>query len=206
MYIVNQMISSLLQLAIVLLLAFVLKAIFQKDKRPYLEWISLKKTAIDYKAILLISVSYLLIALLPVGWLYQGGQMNNADALTVKAYLANGLDVQTLLVILLWAVIQTSLTEEILFRGSLLNTFRQFTSPQKANVAQALLFSLMHLPALKNYGLLPMAFIGLMTFPIAYALGWLVINRSHFSIINTWIIHASVNLISQIGILLFYIK
>ena len=31
MYIVNQMISSLLQLAIVLLLAFVLKAIFQKN-------------------------------------------------------------------------------------------------------------------------------------------------------------------------------
>ena len=65
MYIVNQMISSLLQLAIVLLLALVLKAIFQKNRRPYLEWIGLKKTAIDYKAILLISVSYLLIALLP---------------------------------------------------------------------------------------------------------------------------------------------
>ena len=112
-----------------------------------------------------------MIALLPAGWLYQGGQMNNADALTVKAYLANGLDVQTLLVILLWAVIQTSLTEEILFRGCLLNTFRQFTSPQKANAAQALLFSLMHLPALTNYGLLPMAVMGLMTFPIAYALG-----------------------------------
>ena len=82
----------------------VLKAIFQKNKQPYLEWIGLKKTAIDYKAILLISASYLVIALLPAGWLYQGGQMNNADALTVKAYLANGLDVQTLLVILLWVV------------------------------------------------------------------------------------------------------
>ena len=45
MYIVNQMISSLLQLAIVLLLALVLKAIFQKNRRPYLEWIGLKKTA-----------------------------------------------------------------------------------------------------------------------------------------------------------------
>ena len=85
MYIVNQMISSLLQLAIVLLLALVLKAIFQKNRRPYLEWIGLKKTAIDYKAILLISVSNLLIALLPVGWLYQGGQMNSADALPGKA-------------------------------------------------------------------------------------------------------------------------
>lgn len=45
MYIVNQMISSLLQLAIVLLLAFVLKAIFQKNKQPYLEWIGLKKNS-----------------------------------------------------------------------------------------------------------------------------------------------------------------
>lgn len=65
---------------------------------------------------------------------------------------------QTILVILIWAVVQTSLSEEIFFRGFLGNRLFEKLG-NGGNVIQAIIFGGIHIVSVVGKGILPMVII-----------------------------------------------
>jgi membrane protease YdiL (CAAX protease family) len=90
---------------------------------------------------------------------------------------------------LLYGVVQTGLTEELLFRGLIAGSLSRRLSVLWANVAQAFIFLLPHLLLLQvmpeAWGMLPVVFLG------ALVLGWLRIKSG--SIIGPWLVHGAAN-------------
>jgi len=90
---------------------------------------------------------------------------------------------------LLYGVIKTGFTEELLFRGLIAGSLSRRFSLLWANVVQALVFLIPHLLVLRvmpqMWGILPIIFAS------ALFVGWVRIKSG--SIIGGWVIHASVN-------------
>lgn len=114
---VQQMLNALIQIALFAFLPFVWWLINARRKSPFLEWLGLKplKDAGSRKIwlwILLGSLSFLLLSFLLV---YPA--VKNLDTATSNF---SGLGFQALPAVLIYGIFQTSLSEELLFRGFLL--------------------------------------------------------------------------------------
>ncbi len=90
---------------------------------------------------------------------------------------------------LLYGVVKTGFTEELLFRGLIAGSLSRRFSLLWANLGQALIFFIPHLLVLRimpeMWGILPVIFAG------ALFLGWVRIKSG--SIIGAWLIYASGN-------------
>jgi membrane protease YdiL (CAAX protease family) len=90
---------------------------------------------------------------------------------------------------LLYGVVATGFTEELLFRGSIAGSLSRRLPLLWANLGQALIFTIPHLLVLQvmpeMWPILPVIFVG------SLFLGWLRIKSG--SIIGPWLIHASGN-------------
>jgi membrane protease YdiL (CAAX protease family) len=91
---------------------------------------------------------------------------------------------------LLYGVVKTGFTEELLFRGLIAGSLSRRFSLLWANVVQALIFLIPHLLVLRimpeMWGILPVIFAS------ALFVGWVRIKSG--SIIGGWVIHASANI------------
>jgi len=89
----------------------------------------------------------------------------------------------------LYGAVQTSLTEELLFRGMIAGSLSRRLSFLWANLTQAFIFFLPHLLILafapELWPILPLVFVGALLF------GWVRIKSG--SIIPSWLMHASGN-------------
>jgi membrane protease YdiL (CAAX protease family) len=100
-----------------------------------------------------------------------------------------GLGGQVTAMALLYGVVQTGFTEELLFRGLIAGSLSRRLPLVWANLAQAFLFFLPHLGILFIaretwvWGMLPVVYA------VALALGWLRIQSG--SILGSWLVHAS---------------
>jgi membrane protease YdiL (CAAX protease family) len=90
---------------------------------------------------------------------------------------------------LLYGVVKTGFAEEFLFRGLIAGSLARRLPLPWANLAQALLFLLPHLLALRvmpeTWGILPLVFAG------ALFAGWVRIRSG--SIFGPWLLHAALN-------------
>lgn len=100
-----------------------------------------------------------------------------------------GLTAGSITMALLYGVVQTGFTEELLFRGLIAGSISRRLSVAWANIAQASIFLLPHLAILlfapELWASLPLVFAA------ALLLGWLRIKSG--SIVGPWIVHASGN-------------
>jgi len=112
-----------------------------------------------------------------------------ADGLALQPFAGRGLTVATAIAALFYGGLQTGFTEELVFRGLIAGSFARRLPPVWANVAQALAFSLVHLPILlvapEMWGFLAAVFA------IALVLGWIRIQSG--SIVGPWLIHGVAN-------------
>ncbi|EHJ52648.1 CAAX amino terminal protease family protein [Streptococcus macacae NCTC 11558] len=205
MLLVKQINSSLMQLLAVLVISYIVYRLSpEKSRLRFSQWIGLVKTKIRWGYCCVIGFSYFIVGFLIAYYLYSSHLVQNTSVMG-RSYQATGFSIETILIILIWAIVQTSLTEEILFRACLRKLSARFLGKRGGNILQALLFAALHLLILSSYDLLPMLMIFAMTFSIAYALGWLVSSNSKESIMETWLIHAVTNILSQGLILAFLI-
>jgi membrane protease YdiL (CAAX protease family) len=104
-------------------------------------------------------------------------------------FVGLGLSQAAVILAFLYGVVQTGLTEEVLFRGLIAGSLSRRLPITWANLAQAFIFLLPHLLILylvpEAWPLLLLVFVG------ALVVGWLRIKSG--SIIGSWLIHASVN-------------
>ena len=204
MILINKLISAILQVVILIAIPFIFYLVKEKRVKGFFNWIGFKTTENNvFKYMAIIFISFLVIIILPYLYLYNTNSLTYTG-FTVDAYKQYGWSMQTILVILIWAVVQTSLSEEIFFRGFLGNRLFEKLG-NGGNVIQAIIFGGIHIVSVVGKGILPMVIIFLLTGGIGYALGWLSRNKADGSIIYGWIIHAAVNIISPIVVFMFLI-
>ena len=112
------------------------------------------------------------------------------------AFVGLGLGGTSIAMALLYGVVKTGFSEELLFRGLIAGSLSRRLSLPWANLWQALIFLLPHLLILHTrpelWGLLPVVFVG------ALVSGWLRIKSG--SIFGPWLIHAALNIATCLNI------
>lgn len=113
-----------------------------------------------------------------------------------RAFVGLGLGGTSIAMALLYGVVKTGFTEELLFRGLIAGSLSRRMSLPWANLWQALIFLLPHLLILHTrpelWGVLPVVFVG------ALVSGWLRIKSG--SIFGPWLIHAALNVATCLNI------
>ena len=110
-----------------------------------------------------------------------------------------GLRFSALPAILVYAILNTALPEEILFRGFLLKRFSSKFGFTAGNIIQSMLFGLMHgIMFFSVSGVIKAILIILFTGSIGWFMGFVNEKKADGSIIPSWMIHAAANIFSAI--------
>ena len=110
-----------------------------------------------------------------------------------------GLGISALLPALIYAIFNTSLPEEIFFRGFLLKRLSNKFGFRVANVIQSTIFGLLHgIMFFSLVGIVKAMIIILLTGIIAYAMGYVNEKKANGSILPSWFIHALSNIFASI--------
>ena len=203
MILLNQINSAILQLLLFLSVPFMWYVVTHKKINGFFVWLGIKVAPKPpLKVMLCILIGFLVVVFLPYMWLYQSENLNY-QGFTVDAFRQSGWSIQTLCVILIWAILQTSLSEEILFRGFLCKRCCNKFGEKIGNTVQAIIFGMVHTAALPDKNIFAILIVVLLTGGIGYVLGWLSLKKVQGSILYGWEIHATVNILSPIIVFTF---
>lgn len=203
MILLNQINSAILQLLLFLSVPFMWYVVTHKKINGFFVWLGIKVAPKPpLKVMLCILIGFLVVVFLPYMWLYQSENLNY-QGFTVDAFRQSGWSIQTLCVILIWAILQTSLSEEILFRGFLCKRCCNKFGEKIGNTVQAIIFGMVHTAALPDKNIFAILIVVLLTGGIGYVLGWLSLKKVQGNILYGWVIHATVNILSPIIVFTF---
>lgn len=183
MILLNQINSAILQLLLFLSVPFMWYVVTHKKINGFFVWLGIKVAPKPpLKVMLCILIGFLVVVFLPYMWLYQSENLNY-QGFTVDAFRQSGWSIQTLCVILIWAILQTSLSEEILFRGFLCKRCCNKFGEKIGNTVQAIIFGMVHTAALPDKNIFAILIVVLLTGGIGYVLGWLSLKKVQGSIL-----------------------
>ena len=191
---IQQMTNALIQIVLFMLLPFIWWFVTARRKSSFLDWIGFKplKDTGNHKMWLWIFLGLLSFTIFSYLVLYTIVK----DLKTATSSFA-GLSFQALPAVLIYSLFQTSLPEELLFRGFLLKRFSVSLSFGIANTIQAALFGLLHgLMFITEVSWLQTLVIILCTGGIAAYLGFVNEKKSGGSILASWIMHAVANVVT----------
>ena len=191
---IQQMTNALIQIVLFMLLPFIWWFVTARRKSSFLDWIGFKplKDTGNHKMWLWIFLGLLSFTIFSYLVLYTTVK----DLKTATSSFA-GLGLQALPAVLIYSLFQTSLPEELLFRGFLLKRFSVCLPFGVANTIQAALFGLLHgLMFITEVSWLQTLVIILCTGGIAAYLGFVNEKKSGGSILASWIMHALANVVT----------
>ena len=191
---IQQMTNALIQIVLFMLLPFIWWFVTARRKSSFLDWIGFKplKDTGNHKMWLWIFLGLLSFTVFSYLVLY-----TIVKDLKTATSSFSGLGFQALPAVLIYSLFQTSLPEELLFRGFLLKRFSVCLSFGVANTIQAALFGLLHgLMFITEVSWLQTLVIILCTGSIAAYLGFVNEKKSGGSILASWIMHALANVVT----------
>ena len=191
---IQQMTNALIQIVLFMLLPFIWWFVTARRKSSFLDWIGFKplKDTGNHKMWLWIFLGLLSFTIFSYLVLY-----TIVKDLKTATSSFSGLGFQALPAVLIYSLFQTSLPEELLFRGFLLKRFSVRLPFGVANTIQAALFGLLHgLMFITEVSWLQTLVIILCTGGIAAYLGFVNEKKSGGSILASWIMHALANVIT----------
>ncbi len=199
MNIINIMLNAIIQVVLFSIIPFIWWFLTARKKENFFKWIGLRKPVIKgslkklISVIVIVSVVYSLLMLIIMTQL-----MGNTDTATSQ-FSNQGW--KALPSILIYAVIQTGLSEEMFFRGFLGKCFINRFGFYIGNSIQAVLFGLIHgIPfGIITDNVLITILLILLPGSIGWVQGWINERRSSGSIIPSWITHAIMNIISALS-------
>ena len=193
-HLVQQMTNALIQIVLFMLLPFIWWFVTARRKSSFLDWIGFKplKDTGNHKMWLWIFLGLLSFTIFSYLVLYTTVK----DLKTATSSFA-GLGFQALPAVLIYSLFQTSLPEELLFRGFLLKRFSVCLPFEVANTIQAALFGLLHgLMSITVLSWQQTLLIILCTGGIAAYMGFVNEKKSGGSILASWIMHALANVVT----------
>ena len=189
----QRIISAFIQILFIILLPSIWWFVTVRGKVPFMEWIGLKAVKRD-------KVSYL------ITWIIGGFLLFTAFSIFIfpltrsietATSAFSGMGLKALPSILIYSFLQTSLPEELLFRGFLLKRLVNHMPFVFANTIQAIAFGLLHGVLFASVVSLEVIFfIIFFTGAIAAYLGFVNEKKAGGSILTSWIIHALANILS----------
>ena len=191
----QRIISAFIQFLFVIILPYIWWFLIVRGKVSFGEWIGLK-------AIKRVEDSYL------IAWIIGGFLLFTAFSIFIfpltrsietATSTFSGMGLKALPSILIYSFLQTSLPEELLFRGVLLKRLVNHMPFVFANTIQAIAFGLLHGILFASLVSIKITlFITLFTGVIAAYLGFVNEKKAGGSILTSWIIHALANSFSGI--------
>jgi uncharacterized protein len=137
----NLLINAILQVILVSVIPFIWWLVFGRKEANFFKWLGLKKPVINNKVRYVIIFVTTVIFLSIPGFLIIHYFVNKSILATTQFY---GQGASALLPALIYAFIQTGLSEEIFFKGFLTKRLISKFGFQIGNGVQSLLFGLMH--------------------------------------------------------------
>lgn len=187
----SKILSSIIQIILFAAIPFIWWLCTARKKQKFTEWIGLKKIEGGFKSAIYTILATIVFLMLGAYTLYS---VRDAETATSDF---NGLGLAAVPAVLIYAVLNTSLPEEILFRGFLLKRMANKFGFAAANTVQAVLFGLLHGAMFFSLvGAVRAAFVIIFTGGIAWFIGYINEKKANGSIIPGWIIHAVSNIIS----------
>ena len=193
--IINLLISAVLQVLLFSLIPFVWWFVTARKEKGFLNWLGIKKIKLKNKqtflALFLFNIFILVIpAYIAINFFIDG------SAMATSQFTGKGMS--AFIPALIYAFLQTGLSEEIFFRGFLTKRLINKFGFQLSNFIQGFLFGLMH-GAIFMILLSPiqLIIIILITGVGGYWLGWINEKQANGSILPSWLIHGIVNTISS---------
>ena len=197
---VSKIISSIIEIILISSLPFIWWLISAKKKENFFSWIGLKKienTKTTLINTIIISLVFMTVSILT---LYLIKDIETATS------EFKGLGISALLPALIYAIFNTSLPEEIFFRGFLLKRLSNKFGFRVANVIQSIIFVIQSIIFGLLHGIMFFSLVGivkamiiiLLTGIVAYAMGYVNEKKANGSILPSWIIHALSNIFASI--------
>jgi membrane protease YdiL (CAAX protease family) len=186
--------SSIVQILLFTLIPLIWWLITDKKNISFFRWIGLKriKSAHENKTAAWIAGAAIAFVILGAFDLYM---LKDVQLATSKF---SGLGVKAIPAVIVYAVFNTSMPEEILFRGFLLKRLSNKFGFTVSNIIQAAVFGLIHGILLFNTGINKAVPIVIFTGLIGWTMGYINEKKADGSILPGWIIHAASNLFSGI--------
>ena len=195
MLLLSSVISAVVQLGLFVVIPFAWWAFTARRSVGFASWIGLRWPTWDGRR------ARLGVAIL--AWVVIGAastallQSLSGDVPTAR-FVGRGLG--GVVPVLLFAIVQTSLAEEIFFRGFLGKRLIARWGFGVGNAVQAVVFGLLHVALFASIaGPIQVVLIGAATAASGWMTGWINEKGAEGSIIPGWVLHATANLIVGLG-------
>ncbi|HPE38265.1 MAG TPA: CPBP family intramembrane metalloprotease [Bacillota bacterium] len=188
-------INSIIEIIIFSIVPLIWWLATAKKKMNFFEWIGLHKFSIskESKTPLWIVSTTAVFLLVSLFILYS---IRNVSTATSSF---SGMGIAAIPAVIVYGLFNTSLPEEILFRGFLLKRFSNKLGFTVGNILQSILFALLHgVMFFSKTSLWQTILITLLTGTIAWCMGYINEKKADGSILPSWIIHASANVFSAL--------
>lgn len=167
---------------------------FSKKEQPFLEWLGLHRPIIvdkgKYAIFYILSIVIVVMPNFALVFFYMDGSILASNQFA-------GLGLAGLIPALLYAMIQTGLSEELLFRGFLLKRLAKSFGFQVGNLLQSLVFGCIHGALLWTVLPFPIILLVVLSTGLAgYVMGWMNERVGGGSIVTSWSIHSLTNLMT----------
>ena len=192
---INKIVSSIIQILLFSFIPFIWWLATAKKRVSFFNWIGLKKVERkNKKSTILYALGVATIFIcVSIFILYM---IKDVETATSEF---QSLGLQALLPALVYAIFNTSLPEEVIFRGFLLKRLSNKFDFTVANIIQSILFGLLHgIMFIGLIGLLKAIIIIVFTGIIAYVMGYINEKKANGSILPSWFIHAISNIFSAL--------
>ncbi|WP_427071664.1 CPBP family intramembrane glutamic endopeptidase [Lysinibacillus fusiformis] len=186
------MINAIVQVVLFSVIPFVWWSFTAKKKQLFLEWLGFHRPVIvdkgKYAMFYMLAIVVLVVPNFALVFFYMDGSILASNQFT-------GLGLAGVIPALLYAMIQTGLSEEILFRGFLLKRLAKSFGFQVGNLLQSLVFGCIHGAMLWTVLPFPIILLVVLSTGLAgYVMGWMNERVSGGSIMTSWSIHSLTNL------------
>ncbi len=190
----SKLISSIIQIILFSLIPFIWWLITAKKECSFFRWIGLKKPEDEKHGtvfwVIGVSAAFLVLSVAVLSFL-KGIETATSDF--------SGLGAAAIPAILIYAVFNTALPEEILFRGFLLKRISDKFGFTVGNIIQAVLFGLLHgIMFFSVTGVFKALIVVAFTGGIGWCMGYTNEKTAGGSILPSWCIHAIANIFSGV--------
>jgi len=192
---INSAISAIIQVILFSVIPFCWWFITARKKQSFLPWLGIKKPVIEnkgnYLVWFLLTFILLFVPIYAVVFFYIDSSLLASNRFARLGYSA-------IIPALFYAIIQTGLSEELLFRGFLLKRFAHTFGFQIGNILQSLLFGCIH--GWMLFSVIPFGVVVLIVIATGFAgylMGRINEQKSNGSILTSWGIHSMANLVAS---------
>ena len=191
---ISTLFSAIIQLILFSLVPFICWLLWGRKKEPFLKWLGLKKPIVANKLrfycfFIVTLILFLVLGLITILYFTNGTELASSEFY--------GVGYSGIIAVLIYAFIQTGLSEEIVFRGFIVKRISDKFGFAVGNTVQAVLFGCLHgLMFFSSAGILNAIVITLLTGSIGWLMGFMNEKLAGGSIVPSWVMHGLSNLFS----------